>query len=246
MKAVLPISRALRINKGPFSIKIIHPGKALLNPDDPTGLAQLGRFDFAHLKPGTFVAMHQHRNDEILSYLREGSMIHEDSSGTVEEINNTYLMMMNAGSGFYHQEHVPGDAADVRMLQIFIRPEHENDDPAVQFHRLESTYSLNNWRLIAGHPSLEAGLIVKSHAAVYDMRLTAGAMKLPDQPGKTYLLFIFSGEAEVDDGTLLQEGDSLIYTNEELHVNASGVADLVLFELDPSKQYTRSGMFSGG
>lgn len=62
-------------------------------------LGPLSAIDHANLNVGTVVAMHQHRDDEILSYLCRGVMIHEDSDGNRVELSPRRLMMMNAGSG---------------------------------------------------------------------------------------------------------------------------------------------------
>lgn len=46
---------------------------------------------------------HAHRDDEILSYMRSGKMIHSDTVGHLEELTNT-RMMINAGYTFQHEE----------------------------------------------------------------------------------------------------------------------------------------------
>jgi quercetin 2,3-dioxygenase len=135
-----------KVRRGLFNIDLNFPGSGLQNPNDERGLAQLGRFDFAHLYPGVFVGMHKHQNDEILTYMREGEMIHEDSTGKMVTISNKKLMMMNAGSGFFHQESIPENGKEVRLLQIFMRPENENDEPQVSFYDFDEAYSINKWR----------------------------------------------------------------------------------------------------
>jgi len=74
--------------------------------------------------------MHEHRNDEIISYLRSGRMQHTDSAGRSEVISPDRLMVMNAGAGFSHEEAVLGDDP-IEMLQIFVRPQAANMEPSV-------------------------------------------------------------------------------------------------------------------
>lgn len=64
-----------------------------------TGLGPLGVIDHAYLAPGLLVPMHEHRNDEIFSYVRSGTMYHKDSTGQQLPITPTQLVVMNAGSG---------------------------------------------------------------------------------------------------------------------------------------------------
>jgi quercetin 2,3-dioxygenase len=236
---------AQKVRKGLFNIDINFPGINLNNASDQRGLAQLGRFDFAHLYPGVFVAMHQHQNDEILTYMREGEMIHEDSTGDKVTISNTRLMMMNAGSGFQHQESVVENGKEVKLLQIFIRPEKGNNKPNVSFHDFAEPYSLNNWRLIGGNDEATSPLVIQSKVNVLDTRLENYEMNLPNKVGKTYLLFVFSNAVSMQNGNILNEGDSLIYENESLHISSKNASDLVLFELDKNATIFRNGMYSG-
>lgn len=43
--------------------------------------------------------MHQYRNDEILSCMGKGLMVHEDSTGQRVELTPSRLMMVSAGRG---------------------------------------------------------------------------------------------------------------------------------------------------
>jgi quercetin 2,3-dioxygenase len=237
--------KSQKIRRGLFNIDLNLPGVGLNNPNDERGLAQLGRFDFAHLYPGVFVGMHLHKNDEILTYIRAGEMIHEDSTGSKVTINNKKIMMMNAGSGFQHQESIAEGGEEVRLLQIFMRPENEDDKPSVSFYDFDSAYSINDWRLVAGYDKEKSPLVVKTKANVWDTRLERENITLPNMKGKTYLLFVFKNTVTLNDGNVLLEGDSLIYNNEELSVTTENYADLVLFELDESATYIRNGMYSG-
>lgn len=244
MLSILKSSSAQKVRRGLFNIDIYFPGLQLNDPADPRGFAQLGRFDKGHLFPGVFVGMHPHRNDEILTYMRSGEMVHEDTEGQKEAVSNTHLMLMNAGSGIYHQESIPENGREVKLLQIFLRPAKENDAPRVQFSDFSDPYSLNRWRLVAGEEKKFPPLIINSTVNVYDTRLQNSTLTLPAFEDKTYLLHVFEGDVSL--GELhLAEGDSLIYSHEKLSVQASETADLVLFELDEHAEYTREGMYSG-
>jgi redox-sensitive bicupin YhaK (pirin superfamily) len=137
------------IDQGKFTIRLIFPGVKLHNLKD-VGLGPLGRVDHATLDPGMVVPMHPHQNDEILSYLRKGTMIHKDTAGHQVPVHPAHLMMMNSGSGIEHEEAVPADSETVEMLQVFIRPEKENLEPAVQFHAFNEPYSVRS-SLLAPH-----------------------------------------------------------------------------------------------
>ena len=238
-------AHATKINRGAFKININMPGRAFKNPADPNGFLQLGRFDRAQLQPAVFIGMHPHENDEILSYLRTGEMIHEDNLGERVSITNTNLMMMNAGKHIQHQEFAPSDSDDVHMLQIFLRPEVADQEPIVQFHDFKEAYSMNKWRLIAGPEESGAPLKIRTKASVKDVRLEAGqTLGLPLATDKTYYLYIFDGQISIGDH-IYEAQDAVIYAEELIEVKAEVESDLVLFELDQHAEYTLKGMFSG-
>jgi redox-sensitive bicupin YhaK (pirin superfamily) len=60
-----------RYQNGPFSIVPNLPGYAIPEHRDH-GYGPLARFDDTTLEPGGFVPMHEHRNDEIITYITDG------------------------------------------------------------------------------------------------------------------------------------------------------------------------------
>jgi redox-sensitive bicupin YhaK (pirin superfamily) len=153
------------LGHGPFQIRRIRPGITLGNSDD-LGFGPLGLIDHANLGPGLLVRMHEHRNDEILSYVRSGTLWHEDTHGGRLPISATQLVVMNAGSGISHEESIPHDGESVEMLQIFIRPYEANLTPSFQSHRFESATSNEKWRLIAGPAESNAPLSVRNQVGL--------------------------------------------------------------------------------
>ncbi len=67
-----------KVSRGPFTSRFLPLGRQFKNWDD-NGIAQIGRLEHATLETGTFVPMHMHQTEEILSYLRKGTMHHKDS-----------------------------------------------------------------------------------------------------------------------------------------------------------------------
>ncbi len=228
---------------GAFQIRILYPGTAINSND--SGVGTIGRFDHAQLTPGVFVGMHPHQNDEILSYLRSGDLVHKDSEDEQVTVSATKLMMMNAGTKIYHEESIPDDGKPVEMLQIFLRPEANDLDPAVSFYDFENVYSENKWRLIAGN-STGAPLKIRSNTEILDVRVTEkSTLDLPNfENEKTYLLYNFNCKVMVGD-LILEKGDSLLIKKESIKIIAQELSDLVLFVTDEQSKYSDTGMFSG-
>lgn len=223
-----------------FHIEILYPGKALGLPD--TGFYTIGRIDHANFNPPGIVPMHPHRDDEILSYMRSGVVMHKDSTGYEKLLDAFNMMMMNAGSGLQHEEIAK---EDLEMLQIFMRPSENGLAPKVQFHKFENLYSENEWRLVAGDAE-HAPLKLRTETNIFDARLNKGSsLQIPvaDQQA-LHLLYCFKGTITVN-GETLGKGDSLIFNDEEVDIKAGETSDLVLFQIPEEARYSDTGMFSG-
>ncbi len=72
-----PISRK---DDGRFHLRRVRPG-AILGRDADPAFGSLSIIDHANLDRGAIVHMHEHKDDEILSYVWRGTMVHEDSTG---------------------------------------------------------------------------------------------------------------------------------------------------------------------
>src|SRR5690606_2425399 len=134
--------------RGGFGIDILWPGLPLENGDGVVGA--IGRIEHERVQAGTLVKMHPHNDDEILTYVRRGTLVHRDSIVQSETVSSSRLMLMNAGHTFQHEEETPSQADTLEALQIFMRPRAADLEPVVQFHDFGMTYSENSWRLIAG------------------------------------------------------------------------------------------------
>ncbi|HAY3538552.1 pirin family protein [Elizabethkingia anophelis] len=231
---------------GDFNINIVIPGRNVGNGD--LGFFNLGRFDDAHLKPGAFIGMHPHQNDEILTLMRSGTMLHKDSMGKEIAVTPQNIMLMNAGSGINHEESIPVDTYkdDVRLLQIFIRPENENDTPQVQFADAGELIA-NQWRLVAGLKSSNAPLEIKSNILVYDIEMennTTINSPAPFFKDTIYFVYLFDGEVNINQ-TQLKQGDSIITDEKKCSIETSSKSTIVCFMIDKEATYTRNGMYSG-
>jgi quercetin 2,3-dioxygenase len=230
---------------GGFGIEILFPGKAIASAD--SGIGTIGRIDQATVSPGTLVQMHPHQDDEILTYLRSGTVEHKDSEGHVEIITNKIIMMMNAGALFQHEEQVLENSDVLTALQIFFRPEAGGLTPKVQFHDFSSATTTNKWRAIAGKES-SYPLQVRSSSWLHDIQMETGNIQsLPIMPVKdaTCLIYLFAGEITVNENINLKKGESVLVENETIELKALQTSDVVIFITDKNSTYFKDGMYSG-
>lgn len=238
------IESSLFLGNGP--IRVLYPGRALGRTD--TGIGTLGRIDHAYFNANTIIGMHPHVNDEILSYFRSGNAEHSDSEGIVKVVGKQSLMLMRAGRSIYHEEKIMGAVEPFEGLQIFIRPGATDLQPRVDFHDLESLYSAQDWRLLAG-PTEDAPLQFSSSTWIYDtfmgQHLSRSLPSLASE-GLTCMLYVYNGSITINDTQKLHKKEGLIIHDEDLQI-ATGdtTAELVLFVTDEASTYFDEGMFSG-
>jgi quercetin 2,3-dioxygenase len=230
---------------GPFRLRRMQPGAMLGDPADK-GFGGLGLIDHAQLTPPHVVGLHEHRNDEIISYMRQGKMIHIDTAGNTEEVRPNRLMVMNSGAGLSHEERVVGPS-DIDMLQIFVRPENADMPPGVQFYDLSETRHAGGWRMLAGFDGSGAPTTVRQRLVLLDQALAAGqSTSMPARDGFDSWLYVFNGEVNIE-GKSYKRGDAVAATDQDLipEVLAVSDADLVLFQVDRKAPFSRAGTLSG-
>lgn len=227
-------------DQGPFRMHFNFPGRNLPGHDDH-GYGPLSTVVESFLDPGTLIPMHQHRNEDIISWVPAGVMRHDDREGNELVTDSDHLMVMNAGSGFWHAEETYDEDPPLRMLQIFVRPHSLNLEPNIQHEPIDAPVA-NEWRHLFGPKESGAPLFVHNEAHLYDIRLDEGATAtFPSVDGLDTYFYVFEGSVEVE-GTRFEEAESGLATGpEELAVTAETGTTLVAFLLDPDAPVTRQG-----
>lgn len=239
-----PPERLQRLGSSRFQLHRMRPGYIHPGYSEDPGLGPLGTIDNATLTPGLVIRMHEHRNDEIVSYLWRGQMLHQDSTGDSAMLSPGTLMVMNAGRGFSHEESIPN--GPVEMLQIFIRPEEAELSPQLQIETVDWPPPEDEWRLLVGPPDAGSPLHVRQKIRLLDRVLKAGqAVALPNQCDHDVLILVATGELKVAGRAVTARGAVLI-TEDEIPVVSAWVDSLVLvFLIDRDATYTRAGTLSG-
>jgi redox-sensitive bicupin YhaK (pirin superfamily) len=233
-------------DQGKFRTHFDFPGRAVPDHDDH-GYGPLATVVESFMDPGTLIPMHQHRDEEIISWVPAGVMRHDDGDGNELVTDADHLMVMNAGSGFWHAEETLADDPPLRMLQIFVRPHSLGLEPGIQ-HEPVPDPTPNQWRHLFGPGGGDAPLSVRNEVDFHDCRLDADAtVTLPDRPGRDTYLYVFDGAVTVGSGDepVGYTESALVtgHTNGENEVSVTATEDsvIVAFEMDPDAPVTRQG-----
>ena len=73
------------------------------------------------IAPHTGFDTHPHRDMEIITYVREGDISHQDDKGNKGRTAAGSIQVMSAGTGIFHSEYNLEDE-ETSLYQIWIKP----------------------------------------------------------------------------------------------------------------------------
>ncbi len=81
------------------------------------------------VQPQTGFDLHPHRDMEIVTYVIDGELTHQDSSGNKGVIRPGEVQVMSAGRGIMHSEKNGSTDRPVHLLQLWLMPRHKGNTP---------------------------------------------------------------------------------------------------------------------
>ncbi|MFI4982106.1 MAG: pirin family protein, partial [Nevskiales bacterium] len=169
---------------------------------------------------------------EIITYLVQGVLRHEDSMGNGAEIRRPEVQRMSAGRGVQHSEFNASADQEVHLLQIWIEPDVRGIPPEYEQKAFTDAVKRDRWCLLVSPDGAEGSLTIYQNARLYASRLTAGkslGYRLSKQ--RRAYLQVVSGDLTVS-GLTLSAGDGVKIAEEEsLSVAALSAAEILLFDL---------------
>lgn len=182
--------------------------------------------------PRSGFGMHGHRDVEILTYVRQGAVTHEDSLGNRSTVAAGDVQAMHAGSGIRHSERNHGDAP-LLLYQIWLRPRTQGGAPSWQTRRFPREERTGALTVLASGDARDAGaLSIDADARLLGATLPAGATiehRLP--PDRGAYLVTTTGRATVNGVALAPRDGAGIADETMLTIAALDDTEIVLVEL---------------
>lgn len=181
--------------------------------------------------PGRGFGAHGHRDMEIVTYVLEGALEHQDSMGNRRTLSAGEAQRISAGRGIVHSEYNASNAAPVHFLQIWIEPASAGAAPSYEERRIELAEGA--WTTIASSNPADGCMALGQDAAIRITRLSAGATaRHALAQGRGAWLHVVRGAASAH-GHALMAGDAIAVEGEaEVAVTAGDAgAEVLLFDL---------------
>ena len=161
--------------------------------------------------PGAGYDTHPHRDLEIVTWVLEGSLVHEDSDGRSGVLHPGLVQRLSVGRGVLHSERNDGPGAEVptRFVQMWLRPDESGLAPSyVQADVGQLLDDGGLVPLVSGVSGVDAAVrLHTSGAALHVARLSAGdSVLLPDAPHLH--VFVARGSTDLEGAGALAEGDA--------------------------------------
>jgi len=207
-----------------------HHGLLLVNNDDV-------------VTPGTGFETHPHQDMEIVTWVLQGSLVHQDSTGHAGIIYPGLAQRMSAGTGILHSEkndswRLQGGSAHrepVHFVQMWVVPDEDGITPG--YEQLEIDDELLRGGLVpvasgmAKHDGASAIRIKNKYAALHAARMRPGeVIELPEAP---FLhLFVPQGTVTLEGAGSLSRGDAVRFTaTGGQKITATETAEVLLWEM---------------
>jgi redox-sensitive bicupin YhaK (pirin superfamily) len=182
--------------------------------------------------PGGGFPPHSHKDMEIISYVLDGALAHQDSIGTGSEIRPGDVQMMEAGTGVTHSEFNASDKDSVHFLQIWVIPRFSGLKPSYQQHHFSDAEKRGKFRLVISKEGKDDSLRIHQDMSMYSALINGDeAIEWSQDPSRLAYVHVATGAVHVN-GMEVKAGDGIRIAREsQLKFDHGQDAEVLLFDL---------------
>src|SRR5918994_4071537 len=178
------------------------------------GFRQLRVINEDFVAAGRGFPMHGHRDMEIITYILEGALQHEDSMGNGSVIRPGDVQRMTAGTGVRHSEKNASDKERVHLLQIWILPNAESLTPGYEQKAFSEEERRGRLRLIASNDGRDDSVRLNQDVSLFASILDANyEVEQVMDPSRYAWIQVARGAISVN-GEKAEQGDGVVVVGE--------------------------------
>ena len=175
---------------------------------------------------------HSHRDMEIITYVLEGALEHQDSMGNRSVMRPGEVQRMTAGTGVSHSEYNHCDQEATHLLQIWILPETRGLEPSYEQKAYSDAEKRGKLRLIASQDGRDGSVKVHQDLNLYATVLGEGEQVNFSVKGDRQVWVQVARGSVMLNGQLLAQGDAAAVSQETLlDLTGKESAEVLVFDL---------------
>lgn len=175
---------------------------------------------------------HPHKDMEIITYVMEGSLEHQDSMGNKAIIRPGEVQKMTAGTGVVHSEKNENSEGQTHLLQIWVIPDERNLTPGYWQKSFAEALESHKPVLVLSKSGREGSLPIHQDTDIYLTKLrTNDESVFAIKNGRGLWVQLIRGHLKAN-GERLEAGDGLSVSEEtSLKLSAESDAEFLVFDL---------------
>jgi redox-sensitive bicupin YhaK (pirin superfamily) len=196
------------------------------------GVSNLRVINDDRVAPGGGFPTHGHSDMEIISYVLEGALEHQDSLGNGSVIRPGDVQRMSAGTGVTHSEYNHSASAPVHFLQIWLQPNAIGVEPSYDQRHFPIEDRRGRWVALVSPDGRDGSIATHQGARMFGTLLaTHEALQYRLDADRQGYVHLARGKLRVG-GITLRQGDGLkLMRHERLELVGLEEAEVLLFDL---------------
>ncbi len=176
--------------------------------------------------------MHAHAEMEIVSYVRDGVLVHQDTLGNSGTLKAGDVQAMTTGTGILHSE-VNGGDSQVRMYQVWIEPDERELAPSyVDLTDPKGAETGVLTVLASGIETRPGGADIRVDAAILGGNLKSGdCVDFALRHGRQAYVVAALGRLALNDTELRERDGAVISDLDSLTITALEDSDVLVFDM---------------
>ncbi len=201
---------------------------------DPANVnwSKLRVFNDDIIQGGGGFGMHPHRDMEIVTFVVDGELEHQDHLGNRGIVQPGEVQVMSAGRGIMHAEYNHSKTTPVHLMQLWILPRKPGNKPRWEQKKFTPADRAGKFLPVISSGSVPDTLAIDQDATIYVSHLDKGqSLAQSSGAARHGYLFVISGTVSLN-GQQLSAGDQARMADEpRLEITAQGESELIYLDL---------------
>ncbi len=186
------------------------------------------------IQPSTGFDFHPHNDMEIITYVIDGELEHQDSHGNQGVIRSGEIQVMTAGSGIMHSEHNHSNEKPLHLLQMWVVPDKKGLEPSWQQREFSKEQRLDKLLQVVSplDSNNNSALKIHQNTSFYVSSLRPGSEISHElTSGRKAYVFVIDGQIRINDVSMQTRDAAKVEGESKLTIKSEKQTELILVDL---------------